>query len=808
MNCRFYLLFHLLSLLGLFSLITEAKGSSFTKGSFTKVEILQYRDEVKNLFLETMDNYMSLGFPYDELRPISCVPKMRNVDDIEDVITNDVLGNFTVTMIDSLTTYAIMGEKRRFEELISIVRETYSNGFDIDSIVQVFETTIRIIGSLLSSHLYASDPSKIVYIEDYDGFLLDLAKDMADRLLPAYLTNTGLPVSRINLKKVFQGIPGNIIEENNVAAMGCPMFEFTLLSYLTKDKKYEKITRYAFDKVWSLRSNLDLLPMSLNPQSLQIFSIITGIGASIDSFFEYALKGAILFNDSELYNIWVESYRALNVNLNSDWFYINGQHINGQLGTFWIDSLSAFFPGLQVLNGDIEDATLKNLMSLKLWDTFGGIPERWQFQSHQNSGDMNNDELLKNIVPLEWYPLRPEFVESTYFLYRATKDPFYLNTGYRILNDLKTRFKYNCGLGGIQNVITGEPQDRMESFVLSETLKYLYLLFDEQNELHASRDNFIFSTEAHPMWLTPEVIKDYKVNGFFNDTRYENQLKRLKDNDKRFLENVRKKGKASKGLIGLVKSLFKEYNNDETSDLSAVEFDENQYINKNVFNLSCPITPFMQSNKNDGESLLKSYLLSNFDRLFEIDYRYNDTLIKPAHLKEYRPIELEDDFYQLWMNPRKSISRPASSTESFEIAIELEGNYELTKYKNGSVYCSDLAGRRRIRIEKIQAGSIDTYGEVVPGKTFTNVHSKDVTSSSCDLIAESYSHAILYRATSIDGIPLPSNGEILISKGVILSKQENIEGGAKSSKLLDLFGLNQDDQMMLDCIPIINIRFI
>jgi ER degradation enhancer, mannosidase alpha-like 1 len=102
------------------------------------------------------------------------------------------------------------------------------------------------------------------------------------------------------------------------------------------------------------------------------------------------------------------------------------------------------------------------------------------------------------------YPLRPgkmccwhceaclnivfiEFIESTWYLYRvsyrvssvlqllilrkATKDPFYLDVGERVLLDLITRAKVDCGLAGIQDLRTNKRDDRMESFALSETLK-------------------------------------------------------------------------------------------------------------------------------------------------------------------------------------------------------------------------------------------------------------------------------------------------------------------------------------------------
>lgn len=62
------------------------------------------------------------------------------------------------------------------------------------------------------------------------------------------------------------------------------------------------------------------------------------------------------------------------------------------------------------------------------------------------------------------YPLRPEFVESNYFLYQATKDPFYLEVGERIAWDLVNRTWVDCGLAVIKNLNTGEvPRDVTEA---------------------------------------------------------------------------------------------------------------------------------------------------------------------------------------------------------------------------------------------------------------------------------------------------------------------------------------------------------
>ena len=67
--------------------------------------------------------------------------------------------------------------------------------------------------------------------------------------------------------------------------------------------------------------------------------------------------------------------------------------------------------------------------------------------------------------------------------------------------DLKSRCRGPCGWAGLQDVRTGERQDRMESFWLSETWKYLFLLFDEDNPLHKLDAPWVFTTEGHPIIL-------------------------------------------------------------------------------------------------------------------------------------------------------------------------------------------------------------------------------------------------------------------------------------------------------------------
>ena len=68
-----------------------------------------------------------------------------------------------VTLIDTLDTLVIMGNYTEFRRAVGIVRGHFTEAFDFDVNVSVFETTIRVLGGLLSAHLMAIDPKLGVY---------------------------------------------------------------------------------------------------------------------------------------------------------------------------------------------------------------------------------------------------------------------------------------------------------------------------------------------------------------------------------------------------------------------------------------------------------------------------------------------------------------------------------------------------------------------------------------------------------------------------------------------------------------------
>src|SRR5207253_9392669 len=93
--------------------------------------------------------------------------------------------------------------------------------------------------------------------------------------------------------------------------------------------------------------------------------------------------------------------------------------------------------------------------------------------------------------------LRPEIVESSYYLYHFTRDPKYLKMGEIMWRDFVKYCRSDEGYAALKSVITKEKNDSMQSFLFAETFKYFYLLFAPPMTLDF--DKVIFNTEAHPV---------------------------------------------------------------------------------------------------------------------------------------------------------------------------------------------------------------------------------------------------------------------------------------------------------------------
>ncbi|KAL8855560.1 MAG: hypothetical protein Q9178_007790 [Gyalolechia marmorata] len=564
LSCRWSILWLCLLVLSIGTVPAQA---------MTDGQIRELRQEAEHMFYHGYDNYMKHAFPEDELKPLTCKPLSRDRQDPTHIELNDALGNYSLSLVDSLTTLAVLASSsnqgqrtkalRQFHTGVASLVEQYGDGsdglagqglrargFDLDSKVQVFETVIRGVGGLLSAHLFAvgllpitgynpqntASGNGSVRIQwprgfTYDGQLLRLAQDLANRLVPAFHTDTGIPYPRVNLR---HGIPfysesplhrdpengmcnklqqrSPELTETCSAGAGSLLLEFTTLSRLLGDPQYETLGKRAFWSIWDRKGSTGLVGAGIDAETGFWTSSYTGIGAGIDSFYEYAAKGYVLLSATnsalspavkiqhkwdmpESYlKVWTESHVAINRHLRRSKMFIHPHYIQADLFTgavraHWFDSLSAFFPGVLTLLGHVEEATESHLLTTALWSRYSALPERWSTSSGNIEGGLG------------WWNGRPEFIESTYYLYRATRDPWYLHVGEMVLRDIKRRCWTKCGWSGIQDVRSGERTDRMESYFLSETAKYLFLLFEPDHPLNRIDAPFVFNTEGHPLIL-------------------------------------------------------------------------------------------------------------------------------------------------------------------------------------------------------------------------------------------------------------------------------------------------------------------
>ncbi|CAK9783494.1 unnamed protein product [Cutaneotrichosporon oleaginosum] len=458
------------------------------------------REEVRDMFHHAFTGYMTFAYPADELRPISCAPLHRDPNPAN-IGINDIHANISMTLVDALSALPLILP----DEYPAAVERVARISFDQNVKVQVFEMTIRALGALLSTYqrldALPEDPRAqaealgiegTTDIKKYAPRMLELAWDLGKRLLPAFDTPTGLPYARVNLR---QGVESRESAETCTAGAGSLVLEFTLLSRLTGDERFEDLAHRAFMALWNRRTAEDLVGNAISVNHGQWLQPgMSGTNAGIDSFFEYALKGAIMLDDPTYMDVFHDAYAAIQTHVRTkDGFIYRPVQLRSlrPASTSVIDSLSAFFPGVQVLAGDIESAIRNHLIFWNIWRRYSGIPESWA-----------HDE---RVVGWAGWPGRPEFIESTYYLYTVTRDDFYLRVGERVLRDIRRRTITPCGFATLANVETGETEDRMESFLLSETLKYLYLLFADLPS--APPSNTVFTTEGHQLHLPRNLTR-------------------------------------------------------------------------------------------------------------------------------------------------------------------------------------------------------------------------------------------------------------------------------------------------------------
>ncbi|CAM9743998.1 unnamed protein product [Ectocarpus sp. 4 AP-2014] len=443
----------------------------------------ELREEVLGAFHHAYQSYVTYAYPADELMPLSCTGRgwQRRTRGTID----DALGGYALTMIDSLDMHAVVGDGEGFRRATATLLRDFESGvlaFDRDVVVSVFEASIRVLGGLLSAHQIATElgPSgRLGPPGWYGGELLSLAHDLGRRLLPAFDTPLGIPVHRVNLRK---GVPRGETRDTCSAAAGTFLVEFGALSRLTGDPSFEAAARRAVGALWERRSPLGLVGGGVKGSTGKWDSRTASIGAGTDSFYEYLDKSARLFRDAEMKGMFREAYAGVEENLVWGRWHVEVDMWKGKgnPSNYRVSSLQAFWPAVQAGAGSVEAAERTYDALFELWEEYDALPDFY---------DVLNDRLLHYGRDS---PLRPELAESTLALYRATGSAKYLRAGEDLLSALQSNSRVACGYASVGDVDSSRLDDRMDSFFIAETLKYLFLLFD--SSLPAKNRKSIFCT--------------------------------------------------------------------------------------------------------------------------------------------------------------------------------------------------------------------------------------------------------------------------------------------------------------------------
>ncbi|CAB1350826.1 unnamed protein product [Coregonus sp. 'balchen'] len=403
-------------------------------------ESLQRREKVKEMMKFAWDNYKRYAWGENELRPLS-----RNGND------GRTFGGLRgASIVDSLDTLYIMGLGEEYQE----AKEWVENNLNLSVVFK----------------------RKVV--------------ELGRNLLPAFNTPTGIPHGVVNLAGV-------------LAEFGTLHLEFVHLSELTKDPIYT-------EKVMNIRKHLNqldkphgLYPNALNPVSGNWEQHYVSIGALGDSFYEYLIKSYLMSDRTD--EVAKRMYYAALERSPGGLIYVAEwrggilDHKMGHLACF-----SGGMIGIGAEHGSPE--TRQHQLDLAANITHTCHESYRRTPTKLGPEVFRFDDGVEATAPRvneRHYILRPEVVESYMYMWRLTHDPKYREWGWEALEALERHCRLATGFSGIIDVYGHiiQHDNLQQSFFLAETLKYLYLLFSDDDLLPLK--DWVFNTEAHPLPVIP-----------------------------------------------------------------------------------------------------------------------------------------------------------------------------------------------------------------------------------------------------------------------------------------------------------------
>lgn len=398
-------------------------------------------EDVKAQMAWAWDQYREHAWGKDEIRPLSgtfsSFPlKTRHLG---------------LSLVEALDTLWVMGLDSRFQAGVDWVKAELD--FDVDGEVSVFETSIRLVGGLLSAYHASGDP-----------VLLAKARDLADRLIPAFDTPTGFPYRFINLKT---GACRD--SQTNPAEIGTYLPEWGTLSRLTGDPRYHDVAKKAVVALFARRSPLDLFAVKIDALSGEWLDRRATVGSYADSFYEYLWDGWQLFGDRECLDMYRTATAAI-LKHQQAWqdgrlWIADVDFQTGRIVSTEQDELASFYGGLLAQGGAMKEGVAVTESWAAVQERFGVLPEAYDYATGKPTAVSN--------------ALRPELADSAFNLWLLDRDPRWRELGCIHFLNMKRWNKAPYGYTDLADV-TADPKkqaDHCPGYWWSEQMKYYYLLF-------------------------------------------------------------------------------------------------------------------------------------------------------------------------------------------------------------------------------------------------------------------------------------------------------------------------------------------
>lgn len=417
-------------------------------------------EDVRSEMRWAWSEYRRLAWGKDEILPVSGGARSFPLK----------TAHLGLSLIEAMDTLWLMGLDAEFAEALDWVRTRLD--FDQDGEVSVFETSIRLVGGLLSAWHACGDP-----------VLLAKARDLTDRLMPAFEASPlGIPHRYVNLRTGAVRAP-----ETNPAEVGTFLPEFGLLSQATGDDRYRAAAKKALVALYDRRSRIGLIPDKVHAMTGEWLSRRATIGPPADSYYEYLWDGWDLLGDRDCLAMYRECTRAILAHQQAEtggqlWFvdvdFETGQRINWEQ-----DELSSFYGGLLAQGGDRAAGEAYTRAWTSLQTKFGILPE--------------GIDVATGAVSYKTNSLRPELADAAFNHWLIDRDERWRH----IVRDHYLNMKrWNRAAHGYTDMadVTADPKvqaDHCPGYWWSEQMKYYWLIFADCDRFDYRR-NYL-STEGN-----------------------------------------------------------------------------------------------------------------------------------------------------------------------------------------------------------------------------------------------------------------------------------------------------------------------